>query len=148
MIKKAIPILIIGLILGIITISGCTSSSGGKEVLVKEINVASLPSNGVFGGHDALVDIPDNATQVRVVYSLKGSSSYGMGSNGNMGVTFENVAANSGEDPMAKSGDNKYIEAGPGKTVTGTFNSTDHGSFYLSGNFPSGKISIYATIPE
>ncbi len=63
----------------------------------------------MFGGHDTLVDIHDNATQVRVVYSLKGASSYGMGSNGNMGITYENVDPKSGKDPMTKSGDNKYI---------------------------------------
>ncbi|MGB9979412.1 hypothetical protein [Methanobacterium sp.] len=146
--KKIIPILIIvGLIAGIVAISGCTSSSG-KEIKVKEINVASLSSNGVFGGHDALVDIPDNATQVRIVYKLKGANNYGMGSNGNLGVTYENINSNSGENPITKSTSNKYLEAGAGKTVSGEFNSTDHGDFYLSGNFPSGNITIYATVPE
>ena len=146
--RKIIPILIVlGLIAGIVSISGCTSTSG-KEVKYKEINVASLSSNGVFGGHDALVDIPDNATSVRIVYSLKGASAYGMGSNGNLGVTYENVNASSGEDPMTLSSDNKYLEAGPGKTVSGELNSTDHGAFYLSGNFVSGKITIYTTVPE
>lgn len=144
--KKIIPILIVlGLIVGIVAISGCTGSSG-KEIKLKEINVASLSSNGVFGGHDALVDIPDNATSVRIVYSLKGASSYGMGSNGNMGVTSENINPKSGESPFGFN--NKYLEAGPGKTISGELNSTDHGSFYLSGNFPSGKITIYATVPE
>lgn len=71
-----------------------------------------------------------------------------MNVNGNLGVTYENVNASSGEDPITKSTDNKYLEAGPGKTVSGEFNSTDHGDFYLSGNFPSGKITIYATVPE
>lgn len=146
--KKIIPILVVlGLIVGIVVISGCTGTSG-KEIKVKEINVASLSSNGVFGGHDALVDIPDNATSVRIVYSLKGANNYGMGSNGNLGVTYENVNAKSGEDPITKYYDNKYLEAGAGKTVSCEFNSTDHGDFYLSGSFPSGKITIYATVPE
>lgn len=142
--KKIIPILVFGLILGIVTISGCTSSAT-KEITVKEIDIASLPQG--LGGNIAIVDLPDNATSVRIAYTLVGKSDYGMGSNGNMGITYTNVDPNSGESPITKSSTNKYLEATAGQTISGNFTSTDHGAFYYSGNFESGKITIYATVP-
>lgn len=143
--KKIAGICLIALLmLGIVFLSECTSSPS-KEVVLKEIDVASLSSEGVFGSQKAIVDIPDNATKVRVVYALTAKDRYGMGSNGNMGVNHDNINENSGENVI--SWDNHYIEAGPGKTIQSEFTSTGHGAFYYTGSFGSGTITVYATLP-
>lgn len=142
--RKILPLLAIVLIAGIVGISGCTSTPT-KEVVLKEIDVSSLSSMAVFGGKGIIFDIPENATNVRVKYNLTGASSYGMGSNGNLGVSSENIDPNSGQSPIGF--DNQYLEAGPGKTISGEKNFTSKGAFYYQGNFASGKITVYATIP-
>ncbi len=129
------------LVAGIVAISGCTSSA--QETLLEEIDVATLPSNSVFGGQGIIVDIPDNATKVRVTYNLTAKSSYGMGSNGNIGVSSENVDPNSGQNPIGFN--NEYLDAGAGQTITGEKNFTDNGAFYYSGSFASGTIAVYVT---
>ncbi len=135
----------IGLLLVVLVVafSGCTSEGAAKETQLKEIKVASLDSMSVFGSKGIIYDIPDNMTDVRVVYNLTGANSYGMGSNGNMGVTSDNVNPNSGQAPSALN--NQYLESGPGKTISGEQNFTDHGSFYYSGSFVKGTITIYGT---
>lgn len=142
--KKILPLLVILLILGIVGISGCTDS-GTKEIVVKKIDVADLGSGGVFGGQKSIVDIPDNATGVRAVYNLTAENSYGMGSNGNIGFTSENIDPNSGEDPVGF--DNKYLEGGAGKTISGEIESSSTGAFYYTGSFAKGTITVYATVP-
>lgn len=134
-----ITLVVIMLVAGVVAISGCTSTP--SETVLKEIDVASLPSISVFGGQGIILDIPDNATSVRVTYNLTADSNYGMGSNGNLGVTSENVDPNSGQNPIGYN--NLYLEAGPGKTISGEKNFTDHGAFYYTGSFSSGKIVVY-----
>lgn len=131
--------LVILLVAGVAAISGCTSTQ--TETVLKEIDVAALPSMSVFGGQGIILDIPDNATSVRVTYNLTAKSSYGMGSNGNLGVSSDNVDPNSGQNPIDYN--NLYLEAGPGKTISGEKNFTTNGAFYYSGSFASGKIVIY-----
>lgn len=130
------------LVLGIVAISGCTSPAA-QETLLEEIDVSTLSSNSALGGQGIIVDIPDNATKVRVVYNLTAKSSYGMGSNGNIGVSSENVDPNSGQNPMGLN--NEYLDAGAGKTISGEKNFTDTGAFYYSGSFASGTIMVYVT---
>ncbi len=137
--KLMLGVVLIFLIAGVVFISGCTSSA--QESLLEEIDVASLPSMSVFGGKGIILDIPDNASTVRVTYNLTGASSYGMGSNGNLGVTSENIDPNSGQNPIGLN--NLYLEAGPGKTISGEKNFTANGAFYYTGSFASGKIVVY-----
>jgi hypothetical protein len=129
------------LVVGIVAISGCTSPA--QETLLDEIDVSTLPSNSALGGQGIIVDIPDNATSVRVTYNLTAKSDYGMGSNGNIGVSSENVDPNSGQSPIGSN--NEYLEAGAGKTITGEKNFTANGAFYYSGNFASGTIKVYVS---
>lgn len=129
------------LVVSIVAISGCTSPA--QETLLDEIDVSTLPSNSALGGQGIIVDIPDNATSVRVTYNLTADSVYGMGSNGNIGVSSENVDPNSGQSPIGLN--NEYLEAGAGKTITGEKNFTANGAFYYSGNFASGTIKVYVS---
>ncbi|MBZ2164601.1 hypothetical protein [Methanobacterium spitsbergense] len=126
----------------VVAFSGCTSTPA-KETVIKEFNVSSLESMSVFGSKGIIFDIPDNVTKVRVVYNLTGANSYGMGSNGNMGVSSDNIDPNSGQSPIGF--DNQYLEAGPGKTISGEQNFTSHGGFYYGGSFVKGKITVYGT---
>lgn len=131
--------LVILLLAGIVFISGCTSTT--QETVLKDIDVSTLQSMSVFGSKGIIFDIPDNATKVRVTYNLTASSSYGMGSNGNLGVTSENVDPNSGQNPIGLN--NLYLEGGPGKTITGEKNFTANGAFYYQGSFEAGNIVVY-----
>ncbi|HTX61110.1 MAG TPA: hypothetical protein VMC48_02270 [Methanobacterium sp.] len=130
---------VIILLAGVVFISGCTSTP--KETVLQEIDVSSLQSMSVFGGKGIILDIPDNATSVRVTYNLTADSSYGMGSNGNLGVSSDNIDPNSGQNPISYN--NLYLEAGPDKSITGEKNFTSNGAFYYTGNFASGKIIVY-----
>lgn len=131
------------LIVAVVAFSGCTSSTP-KETLVKDVNVSSMEKVSAFGTKGVIFDIPDNASNVRVVYNLTAGSSFGMGSNGNLGVSSDNIDPNSGQSPIGF--DNEYLEAGPGKTIYGEKNFTSsHGSFYYGGSFVSGNIKVYVT---
>jgi len=150
---KEILVLLVLLVV-VIGISGCTDyytgngtsgPSQSNEQLVGTYKVTSSDEGGVFGEQKLLVQLPANTNRVKVVYNMTAESSYGMGSNGNLGVTSEQVVESSGQDPIMLSTDNQYLEGGPGKTINGELTFSGGKTFYYSGNFVSGTISVYAT---
>ncbi|MBZ2166523.1 hypothetical protein [Methanobacterium spitsbergense] len=140
--KKILPIIVIGLILNIIAISGCTDNNiKTHEVLLKTINISSS-NNTEFSLNPIIVDIPDNATSVRYDYKLIGDA---YGSICYVGTNANKIDPTSGETPISIN--YHYLQASAGQTINGTYNSTDHGVFYYTGNFKSGTIKLYANIP-
>ncbi len=137
--------IVIGLVIFFVIVGALIAGNNGapKETLIQNISVSSLPQLSVFGNQGIIIDIPSNATNLRVDYNLTGSSSYGIGSNGNLGATTDKINNNSGQSPIGP--DNLYLEAGPGKSISGEKNFTDKGSFYYEGNFQSGNILVYVT---
>jgi hypothetical protein len=140
--KRILLFLILGLLLSIVAISGCiNSTSKTDEVLIKTIDVSSL-NDTEFSLTPIIVDIPDNATNIKVFYNLTGGE---YGSMSYIGTNSKNIDPTSGESPISTN--YHYLQASKGQKINGTYNSTDHGVFYYMGNFVSGKISIYANIP-
>ena len=139
MLKKATPIIILILIAAIVGTSGCTSST--KEILVGEYKATDNAQ-----GNPLIVTLPNGTQSVRAEYVLKAPSNFGMGGNGNMGVTDQ--ALQQGENPWMNGeiSDSQYLE-GKGKTLAGNFTFGSGKYFAYQGMF-TGTIKVYANVTE
>lgn len=130
---------ILTLLVVVVMISGCTSSST-KEVKVGTLNV----TGDMDAPEDYMLKLPENATKVRVEYNLNATNLDGnIAPNGNLGTAN---AVQQGEDPWQdnKMVDSKYL-SGSNEELIGnlTFNPGDY--FVYSGQF-TGNLTVYATI--
>lgn len=134
---------VVGVILLLLIVIGM-SGAGAKEVQVGVINV----SYDQYGGGPLVesLAIPEGATNVRVIYDLNAADNYGMGANGNIGIS--NVNGADGQDPWLNGGivDSKYIQAEGGQHITGEMSFTPDKFVVYSGMF-DGTITVYATVP-
>ena len=141
--KKKMSIVTLALlVLAVVMVSGCTSSTP-TEKLVGKYNINDIQKEGVFGSDKLIVQLPNSTSKVRVVYNLKAENNYGTGSNGNLGVSSDVIDPNSGQDPIGF--DNEYLEGGAGETINGSLTFDGGKTFYYSGSFASGTIEVYAT---
>jgi len=130
---------IIALLVVVVMISGCTSSST-KEVKVGTLNV----TNGMNAPEDYMLKLPENTTKISVEYNLNATDVDGnIAPNGNLGTAN---AVQKGEDPWedSKMVDSKYL-SGSNEQLVGnlTFNPGEY--FVYSGMF-TGNITVYATL--
>lgn len=133
-------LLLIGIV---VAVSGCTGDSASEQ-LVGNYSIKDAQSKDAMGNRELVVPLPEGTSKVRVVYDLKARSSYGMGSNGNIGVNIENVASDSGKSVIGF--DNEYLESGAGESAKGEKTFGSGKIFYYSGNYASGTFAVYATV--
>lgn len=138
--NKVIAVILgIFLIAGIVATSGCTAST--KEVLVGQYKATDNAN-----GNALIVTLPNNTQSVRAEYVLVAPNNYGMGGNGNMGVTDQSLQQ--GEDPWMNGEitDSQYLE-GKNKKLSGNFTFGSGKYFAYQGMF-TGTIKVYANVTE
>lgn len=123
-------------LLVLVILASSMSNSTSKEVKVGVINATSdtaLES----------LEIPDNATSIRVVYNLTADNDYGIDDNGNLGTSSSFQA---GQDPFMNGlvTESQYLVSGGNKTLNGEFTFSPNKYVVYSGTF-RGKITVYAT---
>ena len=68
--KKISTVTLALLVLAVVMVSGCTSSTP-TEKLVGKYNIDDIQKEGVFGTDKLIVQLPNGTSKVRVVYNLK-----------------------------------------------------------------------------
>ena len=138
--KIIVGILCIILLVGVVCISGCTDA-GTKEIKVKEIN-AKYDS---FESSMEYVEIPENASSIRVVYDLDSVDTSGFDGNANLYTTDSDPK--SGRDALMNGDfvDTEYLQD-TGDGINGEIEFLPAKYFVYDGML-SGKITVYATVP-